>query len=242
MQQLVSIAQLDLQVFELAGSGDSLALEEAIALWAEYFPEYAQLPANVEELRLAAQGQAIVACMRPHFWLVRVAGQPVGMSFFLYNPQRWVGMLLFFALHPSVRRLAPPGFERLSDFLIAQMIAQVQKEAGEEHALGLALEVDSPALAARYQHMGLHLFDLTYGEPMGGQTAEMLAGNVLDETQFHRLFLGLFPLSAARARPVPEAAHQVVLAFLLDYYGLPSDHPVLIQALQTISQGETWTT
>jgi len=241
MMKIASIAELDLQVLELSDSGDLAAVEEAIALWAEYFPEYAELAVNVQELRLAAQGQTVVPDLRPHFWLVRVAGQPVGMSFFLFNPQRAMGMLLFFALHPTVRRLAPTGFERLSDFLIAQMIAQVQEEAGPS-ALGLALEVDSPALAARYQHMGLRLFHLTYGEPIGGQTATMLSGAMLDETQFHPLFLGLFPLPAALAQPLPEVTRQVVLAFLSDYYGLPSDHPVLRQALQTIAEGETWTT
>ena len=85
-------------------------------------------------------------------------------------------------------------------------------------------------------------FHLTYGEPIGGQTATMLSGTMLDDTQFHPLFLGLFPLPAARTQPLSEVTRQVVLAFLSDYYGLPSDHPVLRQALQTIAEGETWTT
>lgn len=233
-------SQLGLQVQELAG-GNGQGLDELIALWAEYFPDYAELPANVDELRLAVLGQAVVPGLRPHLWLVRQHEQPVGMSFFLYNPARALGMLLFFALRPEARRLAPPGFDRLSDFLVAEMLAQVAED-GAGQALGLALEVDSPALAERYQHMGLRLFHLRYGEPSGGQTASMRTELAPQQDDFHPLFLGIFALPLAHQQPLPQVAHGVVLAFLSDYYGLPDTHPVLRQAIQTIDQGETWTT
>ena len=131
-----------------------------LEVFAEQFPEYAAEPVNLDELRIAAESAPDPAALfQPHLWLITVHGQPAGMTFFLYNRRRAIGLLLFIAIRAEYRKAAPAGVARLSDWVLEHMLHQIRAdgEAAGKPALGLAAEVDYPHLMARYEQMGMLL-------------------------------------------------------------------------------------
>jgi|GEM_PF-602310 len=232
---LAEYPETGLQIHELAHQGGGL-LPACLEVFAEQFPEYAAEPVNLDELRIAAESAPDPAALfQPHLWLITVHGQPAGMTFFLYNRRRAIGLLLFIAIRAEHRKAAPAGVARLSDWVLEHMLHQIRSdgEAAGKPALGLAAEVDYPHLMARYEQMGMLPVPAAYAEPLAGMTASMVGTEALEQIVFHPLLLGMFPLGALNVLS-PENMGEIVLTFLQDYYELPLDHWAVQRALDSL--------
>ncbi len=173
-----------------------------------------------------------------HYWLVEVDGKPAGIRTFRYLRGRQCGLAHALAVDPAYRQVMIEG-QRLSMFLIHACLEQVKQDAahsGDAPALGMVNEVESRRLMEHYKKNGILELPVQYVEPIfppetPGQTpAEMLAG-----IHFSPMFLGFLPnIEIDQALFTPEMIRDFVLAFLVDHYGLPVDHPQVQAVLDSI--------
>lgn len=172
-----------------------------------------------------------------HQWVVDVDGETAGFYLFDYLPQRGCGLTLFIGVYPQYRAVAFGGYPRLAHYLIAESLRQITRDAewlGEPPPIGLAVEVELPALLTRYRQYDFVDLPVVYYEPMFQEPWTHYSSSMDAATiGYEQVALGLF-YNAPRVPAVSgECVANLALAFLQDFYRLPADCFPVKQALAT---------
>lgn len=228
-----------LEIHDLVGGNTDL-LEEYLQLYLEFLPQYARY---VPVMRLRAEQPAPRdPRFDEHQWLVLRQGQPAGMTTFVYNRLRNVGIGLDLAVRPEERQLDRASQSRLAGLMIREMCKQVERDAaaqGNPTPLGVVVEVEHPALVKRYAEYGFIALPVEYYEPPFIQRALSLVEPAeIEKAGFPRLHLGFFPIEGSGFEPTNlEQLTEIIQALLVDHFGLPGNHWVVQTALD--SAGKT---
>ncbi len=224
------------KIWELLGSGDTERIDAMCALYGRLFPQYAHYIPRMK--RRAQFGVEHRPGHVVHYWLVEVDGKPAALRTFRYVRDRRVGLAHALAVDPAYRTVTVNG-QRLSVFLIHACLDQViadGKRLGDEPVLGMVNEVEAQHLMERYRSYGISELPVKYVEPVfpaedAGRTRE----EEVKLVHFSPMFLGFLPDGVLSSRKYTnELIADFVLAFLVDHYGLPVDHPQVQAVLESI--------
>ncbi len=222
-------------IWELIGSDDSQRVNAMLDLYAGLFPQYAHYVPRMR--RRAPLGEEHRPGHVVHYWLVEVDGKPAGIRTFRYVRHRHIGLAHALAIDPSYRDVMIEG-QRLSLFLIHACLDQIIKDAvrfGDTPALGMVNEVESPHLMEHYKRFGILELPAQYVEPIfppENQARTRAAEIAL--VDFSPMFLGFLPNPDHEPLYTRELVADFALAFLVDHYGLPEDHPQVQAVLDSI--------
>ena len=174
-----------------------------------------------------------------HYWLVEVDGQPAGLRTFRYVRNRHCGLAHALAVDPAFREVCVLD-KRLAVYIIYECLAQVIQDAKEKMdmpPLGIVNEVEPDRLMEHYVRNGLVQLPLKYAEPIF--PPEVQGRSRLEElaiTRFSHMHMGFLPNPEMKLEKYTHAMiSDFVLAFLVDHYGLPEDHPAVLEVLETIN-------
>jgi GNAT superfamily N-acetyltransferase len=223
-------------IYELLGSGDEQRIESMLGLYQMLFPQYQHY---IQRMRRRAQNpnehrkNNIV-----HYWLIEIDGKPVGLRTFRYVRHRHCGLAHALAIHPDFRNTVVED-KKLSVFIIYECLHQVirdAKENGDAPVLGMVNEVETSRLMEHYERNGLIQLPLKYVEPIFSPAS--LGKSREDELRmikFSPMHMGFLPNPEIKIEKYTKAMiTDFVLAFLVDHYGLPENHPVVIETLNSI--------
>lgn len=223
-------------IYELLGSGDTDRVEKMFDLYAKLFPQYQHY---VPRMRRRAQfGNEHREGHIVHYWLVEVDGQPAGLRTFRYVRNRRCGLAHALAVDPAFREVTAAD-HRLAVFVIYECLNQViqdAKQKGDLPVYGMVNEVEPHRLMEHYMRNGLVQLPLKYVEPIFPPEVE--GRSRLEElaiTRFSPMRIGFLPNPEAKVeRYTREMISNFVKAFMVDHYGLPEQHPVVLEVLETI--------
>jgi hypothetical protein len=232
------VEQVDnVSIYDLLGSGDDERGEKMLELYGMLFPQYQHyVPRMRRRLKFGnekREGHIV------HYWLVEVDGQPAGIRTFRYIRKRRCGLAHSLAVHPKFREVRVQG-KRLAVHIIYECLSQIIRDAeekGDAPVLGMVNEVEPDHLMEHYVRNGLVQLPLKYVEPIF--PPEMEGRSRLEElaiAQFSPMHMGFLPTAAFKNQIcTPEMIEDFVKAFLVDHYGLPEDHPAVLEVIETIS-------
>lgn len=220
------------KVWELNGSGDEARIEAMLEIYARSFPLYTHY---VPRMRQRAQfGEEHRLGHIVHYWLVEVDGQPAGLRTFRYIRTRNCGIAIALAVDPTFREVFVNG-QKLSMFLMHTCLDQIVTDAELLRAppvLGMVSEVEFPRLMEHYKHNGMQELPVKYLEPIFPPT---LKANEAAPIQFMPAALAFLPNPKLGKRTYDtKNVADFALAFLVDHYGLPVDHPQVQAVLNSI--------
>ncbi|MBL8100201.1 MAG: hypothetical protein JNK81_13540 [Anaerolineales bacterium] len=223
-------------IYELLGSGDEQRIESMLGLYQSLFPQYQHY---VQRMRRRVQypnehrENNIV-----HYWLIEIDGKPVGLRTFRYVRHRHCGLAHALAIHPDFREVLIDD-KKLSVFIIYECLHQIirdAKENGDLPVLGMVNEVETSRLMEHYERNGLIQLPLKYVEPIF--SSESLGKSREEELamiKFSPMHMGFLPNPEIKIEKYTKAMiTDFVLAFLVDHYGLPETHPVVLETLNSI--------
>jgi GNAT superfamily N-acetyltransferase len=234
------IQQDSVAIYELLGSGDGPRVEALLSLYARLFPQYAHYVPRMR--RRAPFPSANSRGHVVHYWLVEVDGQPAGLRTFRCIPARRCGLAHALAVDPAFRKVNVGG-KRLSTFIIYNCLEQVIRDAealGQPPVWGMVNEVEYERLMQHYNNQGIIELPVRYVEPIFPPPDEnRTRERELELIEFSPMFLGLLPNPALlMASYHLEVLTDFVLAFLVDHYGLPEEHPEVCAVLASILAGQ----
>lgn len=220
------------KVWELNGSGDEARIEAMLELYARSFPQYAHYVPRMRQRAKFGEEHRLGHIV--HYWLVEVDGQPAGLRTFRYIRARHCGIAIALAVDPTFREVFVNG-HKLSMFLVHTCLDQIVADAerlGDPPVLGMVSEVEFPRLMEHYKHNGIQELPIKYLEPI---FTPKLKANEATPIQFMPAKLGFLPNPklGSRAYDAKNVA-DFALAFLVDHYGLPVDHPQVQAVLNSI--------
>jgi len=226
----------DVAIYELLGSGDGNRVEAMLELYQSLFPQYQHY---VPRMRRRAQYQNehrknnVV-----HYWLIEVNGQPAGLRTFRYVRNRGCGLAHALAVHPDFREHFVDG-KRLAVFVIYECLHQIirdAKEYGDAPVLGMVNEVETDRLMGHYERNGLIKLPLKYVEPIfPPEVAGRSQADEVELIQFAPMHMGFLPNPEITIETYSgEMMTDFALAFLVDHYGLPENHPAVVEVLNSI--------
>jgi GNAT superfamily N-acetyltransferase len=225
--------------FEMTGGAYPQHLPELKRLYEQLFPQYAATPYLWQALSdLAAAPADSDPNFIHHLWLLCFEQQVVGMAHFCYAVRRRVGMGIYLAILPEFRKQPVGPYSRLAEAVNAithLALADDAQRLGDEPPEGMFAEVDLEKLARQYQKYGFVILPIVYEEPRLPEGVQTFPG--VQAYQFHPLHLGFFPRPPRSTAELPSTrrVRQAVLAFLVDFYGLPEDHPKVQNSLRSVS-------
>jgi hypothetical protein len=224
-------------IYELLGSGDTERIEKMLELYAKLFPQYQHY---VPRMRRRSQfenehreGHIV------HYWLVEVDGQPAALRTFRYVRSRHCGLAHSLAVDPAFREVIADD-HRLAVFIIYECLNQVirdAKERGDLPVYGMVNEVEPSRLMEHYIHNGLVQLPLKYVEPIFPSEVEGRSRlEELANTRFSPMHIGFLPNPEVKVEKYTcEMISNFVKAFLVDHYGLPEQHPAVLEVIETIN-------
>lgn len=228
------------KIWELLGSGDECRVDAMLELYTELFPQYAhyvpRMRRRAEFVQEKRTGHVV------HYWLVEVDGRPAALRTFRYVRARHIGLAHALAVDPAYRQVTVNG-QRLSIYLVHACLDQVianAQQLGDEPVLGMVNEVESPRLMEHYVRNGIIELPVTYAEPIfpaeqPGRTREQ----EIELIHFSPMYLGFLPNPELGVQTYSDRMiADFALAFLVDHYGLPMDHPRVQAVLQSIPAEE----
>jgi GNAT superfamily N-acetyltransferase len=173
-----------------------------------------------------------------HYWLAEVDGQPAALRTFRYVRGRHCGLAHALAVDPDYREAMVNG-QRLSIYIVRACLEQViadAKRLGDTPPLGMVNEVAYSALMDHYVRNGLTQLPVKYEEPIFPPSQEGLTREEeIAQIHFSPMHLGFLPNPALGAIEYTcPMLEDFALAFLVDHYGLPGDHPKVQEILQSI--------
>lgn len=225
-------------IYELLGSEDTERIEAMLGLYAKLFPKYEHY---VPRMRRRVQfenehraGQIV------HYWLVEVDGKPAGLRTFRYIRKRHCGLAHALAIDPAYRDVIVDG-KKLAVYMIYECLARVifdAKEYGDAPALGMVNEVEPDRLMEHYTRNGLVKLPVKYLEPIFPPEAQDRSyEEEIALINFSPMHMGFLPNPELQIEKYTHAMiSDFVLAFLVDHYGLPEDHPKIREVLNTIKE------
>jgi len=221
-------------IYELLGSGDEQRVESMLGLYQSLFPQYQHY---VQRMRRRARfsnehrENNIV-----HYWLIEINGKPAGLRTFRYVRHRHCGLAHALAIHPDFREVLVDN-KKLSVFIIYECLHQIirdAKENGDPPVLGMVNEVETSRLMEHYQRNGLIQLPLKYVEPIFAPES-INREDELAKVRFSPMHMGFLPNPEAKVEAYTrQMITDFVLAFLVDHYGLPETHPVVLETLNSI--------
>lgn len=226
-------------IYDVLNSGDERRVESMLGLYGRLFPQYQHY---IPRMRRRAQFDAehrsghIV-----HYWLVEVDGQPAGLRTFRYVPARRCGLAHALAIDPVFRDVFVDDEKRLPVFVIYECLAQILRDAqkrGDPPPLGMVNEVEPDRLMEHYARNGLVKLPVQYVEPIFPPEVE--GWSRLEEIaaiKFSPMHMGFLPNPDAKVETYSSnMLKDFVRAFLIDHYGLPENHPVVMNVLDSIHE------
>ena len=224
-------------IFDLLGSGDNERIESMLGLYAKLFPKYQHYVPRMR--RRAEFGNEHRPGHVVHYWLVEIDGQPAGLRTFRYVRGRHCGLAHALAVDHAFREECILD-KRLAVYIIYESLAQVIQDAKQRMdapPLGIVNEVEPDRLMEHYMRNGLVQLPLKYVEPIFPPETE--GRSRLEElaiTRFSHMHMGFLPNPQVKLETYTHAMiSDFVLAFLVDHYGLPQDHPAVLEVLETIN-------
>jgi hypothetical protein len=237
MSALLVKQEEKVEVYDLLGSGDEERIEKMLGLYEKLFPQYQHYVPRMR--RRAKFGNEYREGHILHYWLVEVDGQPAGIRTFRYIRDRHCGLAHSLAVDPNFRHVRVMG-KRLAVFIIYECLAQIIRDAqerGDPPVLGMVNEVEPDHLMEHYIRNGLVQLPLKYAEPIFPPEVE--GRSRLEElaiTHFSPMHMGFLPNPEIKIEKYNrKLITDFVKAFLIDHYGLPEDHPAVLDVVQTIS-------
>lgn len=224
-------------IYELLGSGDDARIEAMLGLYQKLFPQYQHY---VQRMRRRANYQnEYRAGHVVHYWLIEVDGLPAGLRTFRYVRNRRCGLAHALAIHPDFREHFVEG-KRLAVFVIYECLQQIMRDAkenGDVPVLGMVNEVETNRLMAHYERNGLIKLPLKYVEPIFPPEIQGRSyADELSQIKFSPMHMGFLPNPEVQLESYThEMMTDFVLAFLVDHYGLPENHPVVMEVLHSIN-------
>lgn len=207
-------------------------LDDLLALYEELFPQYIS---GLSQLRARAAASADVdPRFIRHQWLVTVNGNVAALATFGLSPQRGIGFCLSIGIRPAYRSLTWGSYRRFSEFLIRQMVAQLEVDATRSNSrpprgLVVELEMSGPKSAEsrrhlfeRYREYGFVSLPVTYHEPA------FLRHSQAPNAQPMQLYF--LPIHS----DCTDILHDIVDTLLIDHYGLAEDDWIVQQARKSI--------
>lgn len=226
----------EVAVYDLLGSGDDERVEKMLELYSRLFPQYQHYIPRMR--RRAHFGNEYRPGHVVHYWLIEVGGEPAGLRTFRYIRDRHCGLAHALAIDPKFRKVLV-GDKRLAVFVIYECLAQVIRDAqerGDLPPLGMVNEVEPENLMEHYIRNGLVQLQLKYVEPIF--PPEMEGRSRLEElamTKFSPMHMGFLPNPDIKVEKYSRGMiSDFILAFLVDHYGLPEDHPAVLEVIDTI--------
>lgn len=218
-----TLTAIDVCDESLSGQEREQLLGALIGVHARHFPNYGYVTDQ------AVAGTELPDTIR-HLWLLTIDGQPVGEFLFHICLQRRIVQLHYVALDREAAARLPLGW--LGDVTDAALAASVAEAAAlGVDVLGMAGEMfRTPRDYRRWRRKGFLILALDYREPLGGRDWP------LSPDDFKSLTIGLRLTDAGRAAPPRTVLEAVLSAFLLDYYGLPDDHPEVVRMFAEAAQ------
>jgi hypothetical protein len=159
-----------------------------------------------------------------HQWLVLVDGEPAGFLLFDTNLARHIGVSHYVALNPLASRLVVEGL-RCLDWLYRALVAQVQRDLGDQPAFGCVGEAADDRVRL-FEWIGMHRLEVEYREPV---TDHRWHGAETPTAAINLLWRP--PLGADVDSMKPAAAQAGSAAFLLDHYGFDPEIPWVATAV-----------
>ena len=227
------VSQGDVAIYELLASGDEERLDAMLTLYAAFFPHYEHyVPRMRRRAGFPAEKRAGHVA---HYWLFEYQGAPVGLTTFRYIVERECGLGISFGLDPAVRSVRV-GEERLSAFIIGQIMRQLKRDAAiaKTNFYGLVTEVEHRSLMEHYKKMGMLELPMQYFEPIypPEETDEDLESRI-EKASFIPVILAITPHKAFEFRA--PLLKNFAEAFLVDHYELPRAHPMVQKTLASIT-------
>lgn len=223
-------------IYDLLGSGDEKRIDAMLGLYQTLFPQYRhyvpRMKRRVQFGNEHREGHVV------HYWLVEVDGKPAGLRTFRYVRHRHCGLAHALAVDPQFRE-EEAGGRRISMFVVYECLAQVIRDAldcGDAPTLGMVNEVEPTRLMEHYQRNGLIQFPVKYMEPIFPPEAPgRTRAEELDLVKFSPMHLGFLKNPDIKIESYTrEMIADFASAFLVDHYGLPEDHPKVIEILNSI--------
>lgn len=187
-----------------------------IGVHARHFPAY---PYVTDQL---VAGTDLPDTIR-HAWLLQVNGRPAGEFLFHTCLRRRIVQIHYVGMDRSAAAELPVDW--LADVTDAAL-ATSRADAGRRgvELLGMAGEMFStPRDFRRWRRKGFLILAMDYREPVAGRDWR------LAPDEFNPLTIGLRMTDAGRAADPLVVLNAALSAFLLDYYGLPADHPEVVR-------------
>lgn len=225
-------------IHELLGSGDTERIEKMLGLYARLFPQYQHYVPRMR--RRAKFGNEHRDGHIVHYWLIEVDGKPAALRTFRYLPGRRCGLAHALAVDPMFREVQVDG-QRLAVFVIYECLQQVIRDAeqrGDPPVYGMVNEVEADRLMEHYERNGLVQLPVRYVEPIFPPEVEGRTRlKEIAAIHFSPMHIGFLPNPATKVEKYsPEIVSDFVKAFLVDHYGLPESHSVVLEVLETINK------
>lgn len=211
-----SLTAVDVNDPDMGDQERERLLGALIGVHARHFPAYAYVTD-----RLVA-GTGLADTIR-HEWLLSVNGRPAGEFLFHTCLRRGIAQLHYVAMDPEGSAQLPLGWlADVTDTALAVSEAEAANRGVE--LLGMAGEMfRTPRDFRRWRRKGFLILALDYREPLAG------GDWWLRPHDFRGLTIGLRLTDAGKAAEPGLVLDAVLSAFLLDYYGLPADHPEVVR-------------
>jgi len=237
---MIKVAEIGLEVHEVMG-GNTHYVEDLIALYLELFPRYERY---VQVMRRRANSPVNAASpFIEHQWIALIHGQPAGLMVFKYNKARNCGIGLDLGIHPKYKLVRYGDYDRLAQLLIDLRCARITEDAvlcGTPLPYGVLVEVESSKIVKQFNKYGMVSLPVKYFEPPAPENVSgLMDTRILEVTGFKPMTLGIYPFNEDEVDLL--SYHNLVnfvKAILVDHYGLPEDHWVVRESLESILNKE----
>ncbi len=226
----------NIAIYELLCSGDQIRINHFLSLYTQLFPQYAHYTPRMHRRTEFPQNHRAGQIL--HYWAIEVDGKFAGLRTFRYIHSRHCGIAIALAIHPDFRSVTVNG-QRLSAFVIYSCLEQIIQDSismGGPPALGMVNEVESPHLMKHYIQNGLIKLPVNYMEPIfppekRGRSRE----EEINQIFFSPMQLGFLKNPAIQVNIEDHCLIQnFTLAFLVEHYNLPENHPVVQKIIESI--------
>lgn len=211
-----ALTAIDVNDSEMGDLDRERLLGALIAVHSRHFPAY---PYVTDRL----VSQAEVPDTIRHAWLLSVDGRPAGEFLFHTCLRRGIAQLHYVAMDPAEAAQLPLGWlGDVTDAALATSVAEAAAHGVE--LLGMAGEMFQTSRDfRRWRRKGFLILAIDYREPVAGTDWRIRPDD------FNSLTIGLRLTPAGRATEPRRVLDAVLSSFLLDYYGLPADHPEVVR-------------